>query len=385
MKIAFVDYVLSPDKPGRSGLSDLVWDMATHLIDKGHDVHVVASYHTTDYPDQRVSVHNFRTPPIGYKNVVGQLWILKRAAGIVKQLKPDVVHAPEYVSTAVFHTLNVGTPLVLTVPGNIYHRLSARDGNSYEWLYTQILKWAATVSARHCASVIAISNVMKFWWEKTGSDASRTPMIPLGADPKRFRFMDEAKEVTGMGEDKTRLLFVGRFAKEKGVIDLLQALRKLDTIEQSRLSVTLVGGGPMREDIERYVRENELGECVLVREWLHPDQLSLWYSAADALVLPSHTEGLSRTILEAMLCGTPVIGTRISGTEDQVETGVTGFLYPDHDVEALAQILKDVVKNPDTLRGMRPMVRKYALENLTWERITERLVNEVYDPIISRV
>ena len=159
LNIAFVDYVLEPDKPGRSGLSDIVWDMASELVNQGHEAHVVGSYHTTTYPDARVTVHNFPTPPIGYRNIAGQLWIIKRAADIVRHLQPDVVHAPEYLSTAVLSALGVRTPLVMTVPGNIYHRI--KYGHSFEWWYVQVLKLAARRSARHCANIIAISQEMK--------------------------------------------------------------------------------------------------------------------------------------------------------------------------------------------------------------------------------
>ena len=77
------------------------------------------------------------------------------------------MHAPEYVSTALFSVYGVEHPLVVTVPGNIYERIE--NGNGYEWYYTQFLKWAAKTSAKRCASVIAISKDMKTWWEKTGS------------------------------------------------------------------------------------------------------------------------------------------------------------------------------------------------------------------------
>ena len=96
LRVAFVDYVLDPDKPGRSGLSDVVWDMASELVNQGHEAHVIASYYTDQYPDRRVHVHNFPSPPIGYRNLIGHFWILKRAADIAKRLQPDIIHAPEY-------------------------------------------------------------------------------------------------------------------------------------------------------------------------------------------------------------------------------------------------------------------------------------------------
>lgn len=87
LRVAFIDYVLEPDKPGRSGLSDFVWDMASELVRQGHEVYIIASYHSDKYPDPNVKVHNFPTPPIGYRNIIGQLLIIKHAADIVRQLQ----------------------------------------------------------------------------------------------------------------------------------------------------------------------------------------------------------------------------------------------------------------------------------------------------------
>ena len=119
LRVCFIDYVLEPDKPGRSGLSDIVWDMASELANQGHEVHIVASYHSEVFPDPRINVHSFPTPVMGYRNVVGNALLLMRAARVTKALRPDIVHAPEYVSIAVFHALGVMAPLVFTVPGNI--------------------------------------------------------------------------------------------------------------------------------------------------------------------------------------------------------------------------------------------------------------------------
>ena len=201
LRIAFVDYVVDPAKPGRSGLSDLVWDMAVELAKMGHEAHIVASYHTDQFPSDSVEVHNFPTPAIGYRNIIGHLRILYRATGIIKQINPDIVHAPEYLSTAVMSALGVSAPLVLTVPGNIYHRLRTPEGSSYEWYYAQILKWAARRSARQCSAVIAISQEMKRWWEWTGSAPEHTPMIPLGVDPQRFSFVKDARGLLELPSD----------------------------------------------------------------------------------------------------------------------------------------------------------------------------------------
>ncbi len=128
MRIAFVDYVCDPAKPGLTGLSDLVWDMASRLARGGDEIHVVAPYTNDAAPDPAVHVHRFPIPAIGYRNIVGHLLIVYAAYRRLQQLgRVDVVHVPEYVSAAMLGTLIRDTPVVFTEPGNIYERAPRGD------------------------------------------------------------------------------------------------------------------------------------------------------------------------------------------------------------------------------------------------------------------
>ncbi len=384
MRIAFVDYILDPRMPGRSGLSDVVWDMASKLADMGHESHIVASYHSSKVPDQRVRLHQFQTPPMGYRNVFGNLWLLGRTASILRNLQLDVIHCPEYLSTGVMSALGINVPIVLTVPGNIYQRLGVSRGSSYEWHYAQVLKWAARRSARRCARVIAISADMKFWWEKTGTPEVRIALIPLGVNPSIFFPVQSARSKLGIGRERVVLSYVGRFAVEKGLVDLLTAVKRVsDEAPTSNLIVYLIGGGPMEGELRDTIVKLNLGERVVMIPWVQKEELRVWYSASDAVVLPSYSEGLSRTIPEAMMCGTPIIGSRISGTEDHVTDGETGYLFEAGNVKQLSRVLSCMSGDTRPLNSMRTTVRRYAQRRLAWDSVMERIVNEIYVPVIE--
>ena len=384
MKIAFIDYILEPNQPGRSGLSDIVWDMASELINQGHEAHIIASYHTDQFPDPTVTVHNFPTPPIGYRNLIGQLWILQRASRVIKRLNPDLIHTPEYVSTAVLSALNVKIPLILTVPGNIFHRL--QYGHNYEWYYVQFLKWAATTSSHKCAKIIAVSQEMKIWWQKIGSRPANTPCIPSGVDAERFYPVSDAKRILGFRDDQQIYIYAGRFSYEKGITDLIHATALIKkTIGDTGAYFYLIGSGPMSGEITQQIQEYGLSDRVKPIQWVPQENLVVWYSAADAILLPSYSEGFSRIIPEAMNCGTPVIGTKISGTEDHVLEGFNGFLFAAHDFRELARILERCIQHPLTLRNMRLSTLDYAQKNFQWSEIMARIVNEVYRPALGCV
>lgn len=384
LRVAFIDNVLEPDKPGRSGLSDTIWDMASVLIDQGHEAHVIAAYSTTHYPDHRVIVHNFPAPPLGYRNIIGQLWIVARAAGIVKQLQPDIVHTRDYISTAVLATLGARIPLVLTVPGNVFQRI--REGHSYEWHFVQVLKWAARTSARRCAAIIATSREMQHWWEWTGSPPERTLWIPLGVSATRFCPIPNARERLRIPRDKQFWLYVGRFSREKGLLDLLDALAPMRCLlDPAQVQVTLIGKGPQEEDIRSQIERSGLSQIVQMRPWVAQDELSTWYSAADALLLPSWNEPFGKVMIEAMACATPVIASATEGPKDHIRNGSNGFLFAPRDTHALAEILGKSLQNSEFLRRMRSSSLVYAQQHLTWSRIMARVTNEVYFPIINPV
>jgi glycosyltransferase involved in cell wall biosynthesis len=382
LRIAFIDFVLEPDKPGRSGMSDTIWDMSNEFLQQGHEVHIIGTYTTNQFPNTAVSIHNFPTPPIGYRNVIGHLWILKRATDVIKRIRPDVVHVRDYLSSAVSLSLGVKAPIVLTVPGNIFLRI--QQGHGYEWHYVQVLKWAARISARRCNRIIATSQEMKYWWEWTGSKPEETLWIPLGVNTSRFNPMTEARKQLNIPKDKIHLLYVGRFSKEKGLLDLIDALVNIKHVLQAaNIRITLIGKGSEDSAIlERLDREG-LNNIVNIVPWVEQDMLSAWYSSSDALILPSWNEPFGKVMIEAMACGTPVISSATEGPKDHIRHAENGFLFQLRNVKQLASILEEVILNPDILRDLRVNCITYIQENLTWRKIAERIVQEVYLPIFS--
>jgi len=318
---------------------------------------------------------------MGYRNVVGNFWLLKHAADVTRKLQPDIVHAPEYLSTAVFASLGIDAPLVLTVPGNIHHRIE--HGHSFERHFVQVLKWAANVSARRCAAVIAISQEMKRWWEMTGSAPERTPYIPYGVDINRFRPVPGARRILNLPEDKLVFLYAGRFASEKGLFDLLDAVGSLvPYLDPKKVEFILIGKGPLREELEEHIHAGNIEPYVTLMDWVEQDHLATWYSAADAFLLPSLNEPLGRVILEAMACGTPVIASDVEGPRDHIVNSENGYMYTVRDVAQLASLLKDVIDTPDKLRLMRLGCVEYIEKNLAWPQIIKRIVTEVYEPLV---
>src|SRR5207244_12870656 len=95
------------------------------------------------------------------------------------------------------------------------------------------------------------------------------------------------------------------------------------------------------------------------------DELALYYAAADRCAVPSLTEPFGRGALEAMACGTPVVGTRVGGLQTVIEDGESGLLVPAGDYEALADAMARVLTDPRLRMHLAHGARERA-EHYTW-------------------
>ena len=183
--------------------------------------------------------------------------------------------------------------------------------------------------------------------------SSRIATIPCGVDTDLFTPGDRAEARRRLDLDgRPVLLWVGRIAPIKGLDTLLDAVARLSESGQD-MRLLVVGGDAdertsghetsLRQRIERL----GLGDSVRFLGPRPQGVLPLYYAASDVTVLPSYYESFGMVALEAMACGSPVIASRVGGLVTTVRDGVTGFLVPDGDVEALAERIETLVADPE--------------------------------------
>ena len=160
---------------------------------------------------------------------------------------------------------------------------------------------------------------------------------------------------------RNEILFAGALIPRKGVHHLLEAFTRVrDELPEARLRLV---GAPANRDyaagLRRQVEARGLQERVSFEAHTPQAQLARRMAAARVLVLPSESEGLGKVIIEAMLCGTPVLASAVDGIPEIVEEGVTGFLVPVGDVAALAERLRQLFRDEDVDR-MGDRARAFA-------------------------
>lgn len=384
MQIGFL--ILEIPEQGRPGPSDIVWDMSKEMHNAGHDVHIIVPFGLPSPVNPKINLHRFKVPPYGYRWFIGYLWTALNAAMVAKKLPVDIIHAPEYLSTAILTLVDKKHPIILTVPGNIYQRLSIPQGNQSSFFFTETIKWAARVSAKRCAFIIAFTREMKKWWQITGSEPEKTPVIPYGVDTSRYKPIQNARAILNLPIDSFMILFVGRLDREKGLLDAIEALAEIkQLLLENKARFDLVGAGPMQNEMEFAIRQHGLDSVVHFHGIKNHDELPIWYSAADILLLPSWIEPFGRVILEAMACGTPVVSSVTDGPVDHIKNGYNGYLFPPRQPLAMAKMLEYVIRNRTELNVLGNNALSYVLDNLSWSAIMERIYKEVYQPATKRI
>jgi phosphatidylinositol alpha 1,6-mannosyltransferase len=165
---------------------------------------------------------------------------------------------------------------------------------------------------------------------------------------------------------KTLLLYVGRVSFEKR-IDWLRPV--LAALPGTRLAV--VGDGPARKNLERRFS----GTPTIFTGYLHGEELSRAYAAADIFVFASQYETVGNVILEAMASGLPVVAPRSGGLLDHVTHGENGLLFDPNDREDLVEAVRHLVSHPSRMRAMGSEGRKYV-ELHDWSSTLDALLED---------
>jgi sugar transferase (PEP-CTERM/EpsH1 system associated) len=254
--------------------------------------------------------------------------IVAELVRVFRREKPDIVH------THAWGTLVEG--LLAARLARVPHVIHGEHGTmALRPLQVRIqrLVWPRTdrilaVSSRLADRMAAV----------TGFPRERITTIRNGVDASRFGGLSGAAARASLGLPQDALLIgtIGRLVPVKHHTSLIEAVALLR--DRGRAVTALIAGdGPLRAELEASIDAKGLRDRVLLLG--HRSDPELVLAALDIFVLPSLSEGLSNTILEAMATGLPVVATAVGGNDELVEHDVTGLLVPASDSPALAAAL----------------------------------------------
>lgn len=230
---------------------------------------------------------------------------------------------------------------------------------------------------------LLVMNSDVFGWLKGSPEFSglRLRLFRNGVDTGRYTpplYNEKINAKAALGLDNAQLfLFVGRLSPEKRVKEFLEAWAELfnEGGEPPRARLLVVGDGPERLALERAVADLGLARSVTLAG--RKDDLLPYYRAADVFILPSISEGLSNSMLEAMACGVAVLASRVGGARDAVEPGASGTLFDPLSRAELKDCLRRHMADRSLAVKLGEGARKTAVRNYSLARVTDELL-EIY-------
>ncbi len=263
-------------------------------------------------------------------------WLCARALkSEIENARPDVIlsywlYPDAYGALAVARRLKI--PLVAGARGS---DLRTRD---------PISRRMARRVVRQANRLLVVSrDLERIAVARDGARPDRVRVIPNGCDTGIFQVRDRlaARFELGVAPETKLLLYVGRLVPEKGLRELLAAmsiLRRSSVV----MRLAIVGDGPMWDEIKKAIGSAGFDDIKLLGA-RDPVAVSNWMAAANAVVLPSYSEGHPNVLMEALACGRPFVATPVGGVVEIADPSCS-VLVPPRDPGALASGILQVMK-----------------------------------------
>jgi len=360
-----------------AGAERVVVEILRHLNrDRYHPVCICTSYPRNTYYEEIVNKLNV---PIHYLRVkhTPLVWLHNMALDrLIRQYRPSIVHT---------HLSGIRYALPLAMKHRIPVRLHTVHNLAEKEIGERANRWVRLFAFRYrmggfvpvaIAEEVARSIEQLYGYKDP-------PVIPNGISVADYapnpHNRERIRRELGIKSEAVVILHVGRFAEAKNHALLLRAFARLQSSQP--LYLLLVGGGELLAPMQQ--RARELGIAERVRFLGVRSDIPAVLNAADIFTLPSRYEGNPMSVMEAMAAGLPVVATAVGGVPELVEEGVSGFLTPNEDLDALVAALQRLVDKADVRQQMGEAALRRAQEKFD-VRHTVRAYEALYEAILQQ-
>ena len=256
------------------------------------------------------------------------------------------------------------------------------------FLYKLLIKPWHILSFQRADYLTAISNDLK---KRALNSGVRVPIeiVPNGVDLEKFsitfggnsRTPLAARGVLRGGNEKI-ILTVSRLVKKNGISDLIKAGQYLDF----PFKILIIGVGPDENKLRKLTKKLNFQDKILFLGHLSHNDLPKYYSVADVFVRPSLSEGLGNVFLEAMACGTPIIGTPVGGILDFLidplinPRQATGLFCQVRNPKSIAEKIEEILTNELLRENLIKNGRKLVEKKYNWDKISQQM-EQIYQKL----
>ncbi len=293
---------------------------------------------------------------------------------VIKEIKPDLIHAGPIQTCAFIVALSGFRPLLTMSWG--FDLMD--DVNKSSWM-----KRITRYVLRNSTYFTSDANVTRDKAVEYGMNPERTVVFPWGVDLKHFNSKQSAvKNKTQNTKRKAFTLFCNRSWELRYGVDVLAKAFVKIAQQQENVNLLLLGGGSQGNMLRNIFMNGGVLDRVQFGGQVSQTDLPHWYHMADIYISPSHVDGSSVSLMEALACGLPALVSDIPANKEWVSEGVNGWLFPDGDADALAARILTVIARRKELPKIGRAARGSAQERADWKKNFAKLL-EAYERTIQ--
>lgn len=383
--------------PIKGGSATYVYNLCKSLSQVGCEVFLVT------IPDDKTQtlkwektdnfyVYRLKIPKLLRKERFFQIFLAMKIKGIIKEVNPKVLHfAHGFFAPAILKLVSVRQPVFWTVQ-NIpphEHKFDLLKGikpiNSLlKGVYFYLGRAYARFALKNLPydSLICVSEKTARVAVETGAPDEKVEVINNGVDVAIF---SPSRENQKFPDYNPIILTVAGITYNKGLRYLMEAAPRI--IESYPKALFLIIG-PIRsmeyyDELLRLMSQLGIKENVKIIPGVEPEKINSYYSLADVYVQPSLEEGFCMSVLEAMSCEKPVVGTKTGAIPQLINESGGGVLVEPASPEQLSNALLKLLADPVERKNMGIKARKYVIKNYSWEKIASETL-ALYQRIIQR-
>jgi len=295
-------------------------------------------------------------------------------AEVVRQIRPDIIHIEEEHYSLVTHQAirlakKYNAKCMFVSLQNIYK------------VYPFPFSWIERYNLENADYAVAASEEIKDILVRKGFGKDRLSVVPYGVDHLIYCRMEMPELKSELRLDNYTIGYLGRLVKEKGIMDLLEAVSQL----KCKVNLLFVGNGELRNKITVEGRLLGISEQIRIVDTIPSSRVPEYLNCMDCLVLPSRTtkkwkEQFGRVLIEAMACEVPVIGSD-SGEIPNVISDC-GLIFKEGDVNDLASKLELLINDYDLRVELAERGRQRVLNNFTQEKVAKETY-KIYQTMMS--
>ncbi len=294
----------------------------------------------------------------------------------LKDLNPDIVHT--HLHKADFYGRIAARHLKVPVIISTCHNYSTSHKNA-DMSKRSFFDIVDNFVIRHSGSyLIAISGVVKEYLIRRDKElVHKTEVIYNGVDISKEKYVlsecterEEFKRKAGLEKGDFVITITGRLEEQKGHLFFLKSMREIIT-KNKKIKILLVGDGSLKNDIKKYIVDNNLGASVILCGFVKDSQK--YVEISDLIAVPSLWEGFGLVITEAMVKNKIVLASDVGGICEIIEDGETGYLFDSNNKESLFNKFNFIYENFNKLDFIKENAQK-----LVKQRFDIRKNSELY-------